>query len=199
MSNERFTLTPSRNSMWTVKDSDTGFSIEFRDGLFNETQKVQLQKNVFPDDKEPAVWAAKAMSSIGDYMAQNHPRIVMCDIESRNIVIWMLANEKYWATMASLCKSALMDFEGDEGQYISIAISDAIDLSDQNPAGLTEAERCNLLGSLTLLDDGMANELFNMLSAYWNEYAIHNVSADAWAEEVLWWPAYARAAADKER
>ena len=199
MSNERFTLTPSRNSMWTVKDSETGFSIEFRDGLFNETQKVQLQKDVFPDNKEPAVWAAKAMSSIGDYMAQNHPHIVMCDIESRNIVIWMLANEKYWATMASLCKSALMDFEGDEGQYISIAISDAIDFSDQNPAGLTEAERCNLLGSLTLLDDGMANELFNMLTAYWNEHAIHNVSADAWAEEVLWWPAYARAAADKER
>ena len=140
MENKRFTLTPSANSMWTVSDKETGFSISFREGLFNETQEIHKPKQLppIPEGMEPALWAAKAMSAIGDYMAKEHPNIAMCDIESRRMVIWMLTNEKYWITMAAACRSLLIDFEGNEGQYLTIEITDYLELSGENPAGLTE-------------------------------------------------------------
>ena len=192
MSKERFTLTPSTNSMWTVSDSESGFSIRFREGLFNETQEViKPEKFNIPEGVEPAVWAAKAMSAIGDYMAQEHKYLAMCDIEIRRMAIWMLSNEKYWITMAAACNSLLIDFDGNEGQYLSIEISDYLELSGENPAGLTESERCNLLGSLSMLDDDMANEVFNILLTFWHEYTDHNIGIDVWARDLLWWPAWA--------
>lgn len=179
--------------MWTVSDKETGFSISFREGLFNETQEIHKPKHLppIPEGIEPALWAAKAMSAIGDYMANEHPNITMCDIESRRMVIWTLTNEKYWITMAAACRSLLIDFEGNEGQYLTIEITDYLELSGENPAGLTENERVNLLGSLSLLDDAMANEVFNILLAFWNEYTDHDISIDTWARDLLWWPAWA--------
>lgn len=193
MSNERFTLTPSANSMWTVSDKETGFSITFREGLFNETQEVHKPEQLptIPEGMEPAVWGAKAMSAIGDFMALEHPHIAMCDIESRRMAIWMLSNEKYWITMAAACNSLLIDFDGNEGQYLMIEISDYLELSGENPAGLTDNERVNLLGSLSMLDDDMANEVFNILLTFWHEYTDANVSIDTWARDLLWWPAWA--------
>ena len=179
--------------MWTVSDKETGFSISFREGLFNETQEIHKPKQLppIPEGMEPALWAAKAMSAIGDYMANEHPNITLCDIESRRMVIWMLTNEKYWITMAAACRSLLIDFEGNEGQYLTIEITDYLELSGENPAGLTENERVNLLGSLSLLDDAMANEVFNILLAFWNEYTDHDISIDTWARDLLWWPVWA--------
>lgn len=63
MSNERFTLTADENSMWTVSDKESGFSIKFREGLFNETQEV-VKPDTLPDyvnDGNVVQWAARTM------------------------------------------------------------------------------------------------------------------------------------------
>lgn len=41
MTKERFELTSGKDLMWTVKDNESGVKIEFREGLFNETQEVK--------------------------------------------------------------------------------------------------------------------------------------------------------------
>lgn len=110
MSNERFTLTPSANSMWTVSDKETGFSITFREGMFNETQEVK-NPDKLPQGVDLAAWSARAMSAIGDYMAQEHPFIATCDIYARRSALWTLSHESWWVTLVAACNSLLIDEE----------------------------------------------------------------------------------------
>lgn len=42
MAKERFELTSGKDLMWTVTDNENGIVIEFREGLFNESQEVKL-------------------------------------------------------------------------------------------------------------------------------------------------------------
>ena len=42
MAKERFELTSGKELMWTVTDNESGIAIEFREGLFNESQEVKL-------------------------------------------------------------------------------------------------------------------------------------------------------------
>ena len=199
MSNQRFTLTPSANSMWTVADTESGFSIKFREGLFNETQQVIQPKHLpeVPEGVEPAVFFAGIMSAIGDYMAQEHPNIATCDIYARRSALWMLANEKYWITMAAACNSLLIDFDDNQTEYLFAEVSDFLELDGSNPADLNDAEKTNLLGAISLLDDDEANEVFNILLAFWHEYYDAHVSTETWARDLLWWPAWANTIIDK--
>lgn len=190
MNEERFKLTAEANSIWTVSDKDTGFSIRFREGLFNETQEV-TQPETITEGVELAIWAAKAMSAIGDYMATEHPYIASCDIEARRQAIWLLSNEKYWITIAAACNSLLVDFDSDEAQYLLAEVEDYLSLTNENPANLTDAERVNLIGSLSMLEDEEANEVLNMCLVFWHEYYDAGVSIETWARDLLWWPAWA--------
>jgi hypothetical protein len=110
MSKERFTVTPSEHSMWTVGDSESGFSIKFREGMFNQTQEVKTP-DTLPKDVDPATWAAKAMSAIGDYMALEHPLLVSCDIYARRSALWQLSHESWWVTLVAACNGLLIDPE----------------------------------------------------------------------------------------
>lgn len=199
MSNQRFTITPSANSMWTVADTESGFSIKFREGLFNETQQVIQPKHLpeVPDGVEPAVFFAGIMSAIGDYMAQEHPYIATCDIYARRSALWMLSHEKYWITMAAACNSLLIDFDDNQTEYLFQEVSDFLELDGSNPADLNDAEKTNLLGAISLLDDDEANEVFDILLAFWHEYYDAHVSTETWARDLLWWPAWANIIIDK--
>lgn len=42
MAKERFELTSGKALMWMVTDNENGVAIEFREGLFNESQEVKL-------------------------------------------------------------------------------------------------------------------------------------------------------------
>ncbi len=196
---QRFKLTPSENSMWTVNDSGTGFSIKFREGLFNETQEVIQPKPLpdVPEGTEPAVFFAGILSAIGDYMAQEHPNITTCDIYARRSALWILANEKYWITMAAACNSLIIDFDDNQAEYLFQEVSDFLELDCSNPANLNDAEKTNLLGAISLLDDDEANEVFNILLSFWHEYTDHNISINTWARDLLWWPAWANTIIDK--
>ena len=185
--------------MWTVADTESGFSIKFREGLFNETQQVIQPKHLpeVPDGVEPAVFFAGIMSAIGDYMAQEHPYIATCDIYARRSALWMLSHEKYWITMAAACNSLLIDFDDNQTEYLFQEVSDFLELDGSNPADLNDAEKTNLLGAISLLDDDEANEVFDILLAFWHEYYDAHVSTETWARDLLWWPAWANIIIDK--
>lgn len=197
MSKERFTLTPSTNSMWTVSDSETGFAITFREGLFNETQEVKNPETL-PQVEDLASWAARAMSAIGDYMAQEHPYVSSCDIYARRSALWMLSHESWWVTIVAACNS-LMISEDDEdlATQLFMELDDFFNLSHENPADLQENEKSNLLGAISLLDEDEALEVFRIIHTFWHEYTDHNISIDTWARDLLWWPAWANTVIDK--
>lgn len=60
--------------MWTVSDAESGVSIEFREGLFNETQKVNVPDSMQGSD---AMKIASVMREIGDWMVQEHSHIAL--------------------------------------------------------------------------------------------------------------------------
>ena len=200
MSNQRFTITPSANSMWTVADTESGFSIKFREGLFNETQQV-IQPNHMPEvpeGVEPAVFFAGIMSAIGDYMAQEHPYIATCDIYARRSALWMLSHESWWITLVAACNSLLIDpEEGDLTDNLFMELDDFFNLSHENPAELEDNEKSNLLGAVSLLDEDEADEVFKLIHIYWHEYADSEYDTETWARDLLWWPCYANTIIDK--
>lgn len=197
MSNERFTLTPSANSMWTVSDKETGFSITFREGMFNETQEVK-NPDTLPQVEDLASWAARAMSTIGDYMAQEHPYVASCDIYARRSALWMLSHESWWVTIAAACNS-LMISEDDEdlATQLFMELDDFFNLSHENPANLQENEKSNLLGAISLLDKDEALEVFRIIHTFWHEYYDADHDTEKWARDLLWWPAWANTVIDK--
>lgn len=74
MAKERFSLKAGANLMWTVSDAESGVSIEFREGLFNKTQKVSVPDSMQGSD---AMKVARIMREIGDWMAQEHADIAL--------------------------------------------------------------------------------------------------------------------------
>ena len=64
---DKFKLTPLPSLMWTVEDKERGIKVSFREGLFNETQEVELK-----DNKKGMETAAKAMREIGEWLASEH-------------------------------------------------------------------------------------------------------------------------------
>lgn len=183
--------------MWTVSDAETGFSIKFREGMFNETQEV-IQPKKLPKDVDLAIWAAKAMSAIGDYMALEHPYIVSCDLYARRSALWMLSHESWWVTLVAACNSLLIDEEeGDLATQLFIELDDFFNLSHENPADLEDNEKSNLMGAVSMLDDDEAEEVFKLIHTFWHEYNDAHYDTEKWARDLLWWPCWANPVIEK--
>lgn len=72
---ERFTLSSADGLAWTVRDNETGISIDFRKGLFNDTQDVHL-----PDGMNTAsrmMDVARTLREIADWLAREHYGVAM--------------------------------------------------------------------------------------------------------------------------
>ncbi len=69
---DRFHLTRIDRNRYVVADTETNYSIVFRAGDFNGSQKVIPPEHQPEDATEAARLGAYAMRSIGDYMAQFH-------------------------------------------------------------------------------------------------------------------------------
>lgn len=181
---ERFTLTSGENLMWEVADTETKVSITFREGLFNETQKVSLPEGM-SDDQVAKLHTT--LREIGDWMAQNHAKICLCNASSRCHAIYTLCNERYWLAMADAMKSLIIDWPDDSYPELLFAeMDDYVGLD--NGVGLNQAEKTNLLGAISLLDDEEAYEVVGIVSALWSEREDENI--EKWARDILWWPAW---------
>lgn len=186
MAKERFTLASGKDLMWTVKDNESGIAIEFREGLFNESQEVKLPSDFVPTD-EPEM--ARIMREIGDWMAANHSEVAISDWKDRRSAIWKLSNEKYWLAMAAATNSLLLsDIDAEHANFMLYAeVCDWIEF--EKGVDLTKAEEENLKGVLSELTDAEAWEVFNMLHVFWN-YRTEDTDMFQWALDVTWWPVW---------
>lgn len=181
---KKFQLVASKeNMMWTVSD-ENGISIKFREGLFNETQDVNYPDGMTGEQIEQL---PTALREIGEWMMENHEEVAVCHPAARCRAIWVLDNERYWYALADAMKSLIVDW--DENQAATFLYSEVEDyLQLENGVGLNEAEQCNLLGSLSLLDDEEAMEVVNIVYVFWQH--CEEKDTETWARELLWWPAW---------
>ena len=186
MAKERFELTPGNSLMWTVKDNESGVKIEFREGLFNDTQVVHC-----PADFDPAyvLKMARIMREIGEWMSKNHAEVALCNWEARRSAIWQLSKDNYWVAMAAATSSLLLsDIDAKDAAYILHGeVFDWIEL--EKSIAMTYAEEENLKGVLTLLTAEEAWEVFKIIHVLWN-YKENDCDMWQWAEDVTWWPVW---------
>lgn len=186
MAKERFELTSGKDLMWTVKDNESGITIDFREGLFNETQEVKLLADFAPGD---VMKLARIMREIGAWMAAYHSDVVLCEWEERRSAIWKLSNENYWLAMAAATNSLLLT-DMDSGHAACMLYAEVCDwLEMEKSVNLTAAEEENLKGVLSELTDAEAWEVFQILHVYWN-YRTEDIDMFQWAMDVTWWPAW---------
>ena len=186
MAKERFELTSGKDLMWTVTDNESGIAIDFREGLFNESQEVKLPADFVPAD---ASGMARIMREIGDWMAENHVEVALSDWHTRRSAIWKLSNEKYWLVMAAATNGLLLsDMDAEHAAYMLYAeVCDWVEF--EKSVDLTQAEEENLKGVLSELTDAEAWEVFKILHVFWN-YRIENIDMFQWAMDVTWWPVW---------
>lgn len=185
MAKERFELTSGKDLMWTVKDNES-VTIDFREGLFNETQEVKLPADFAPGD---VMKLARIMREIGDWMAENHVEVALSDWKARRSAIWKLSNEKYWLAMAAATNSLMLS-DMDAEHAACMLCAEVCDWADfEKNVDLTAAEEENLKGVLSELTDAEAWEVFKILHVYWN-YRTEDIDMFQWAMDVTWWPAW---------
>lgn len=186
MAKERFTLASGKDLMWTVKDNESGIAIEFREGLFNESQEVKILTGSTCGD---APRMARIMREIGDWMAERHVEVALSDWRSRRSAIWKLSNEKFWLAMAAATNSLLLsDKDAEHAAFMLFAeVCDWLEM--EKTVDLTRAEEENLKGVLSELTDAEAWEVFKMLHVFWN-YKTDQGDMFQWAIDVTWWPAW---------
>lgn len=185
MAKERFELTSGKALMWTVTDNENGVAIEFREGLFNESQEVKLLTEFTSGD---APRMARIMREIGDWIAENHVEVALSDWKARRSAIWKLSNEKYWLAMAAATNS-LMSSDMDAEHAACMLFAEVCDWAEfEKNVDLTAAEEENLKGVLSELTDSEAWEVFKMLHVFWN-YKTDQGDMMQWALDVTWWPA----------
>ena len=183
--------------MWQVCDAETGFSIKFREGMFNETQEV-ANPDKFPESVDLAIWGAKAMSAIGDYMAKEHPHLSSCNIRARRTSLWTLSHETWWITIISAFNSPTFDVgDFDLSDLLFFELDTFLNSSHENPANLADNEKSNLLGAISLLDEDEISEVFAIIHIFWHEYHDARIDTQTWARDLLWWPAWANTVIDK--
>ena len=187
MAKERFELTSGKNLMWTVKDNESGIAIEFREGLFNESQEVKIPADFDPSD---ASGMACIMREIGDWMAENHAEVALCDDwDDRRSAIWKLSNENYWLAMAAATNSLLLT-DVDSVHAACMLYAEVCDwLEMEKSVDMTKAEEENLRGVLSELTDSEAWEVFSILHVFWS-YRTEGCDMHQWALDVTWWPAW---------
>lgn len=186
MAKERFELSSGKDLMWTVKDNESGIAIDFREGLFNESQEVKLLTEFTYGD---APRMARIMREIGDWMAENHVEVALSDWHSRRSAIWKLSNEKYWLVMAAATNGLLLsDMDAEHAAFMLYAeVCDWAEL--EKSVDLTQAEDENLKGVLSELTDSEAWEVFKILHVFWN-YRTEGTDMYQWAMDVTWWPVW---------
>lgn len=178
-------MTSGKNLMWTVTDNEKGIAIDFREGLFNESQEVKVLVNFFPFD---ASEMARIMREIGDWMAENHVEVALSDWKARRSAIWKLSNEKYWLAMSAATNSLMLsEIDADHAAFMLYA--EVYDWAEfEKSVALTAVEEENLKGVLSELTDSEAWEVFKMLHVFWNYKTDQDMMQ--WAMDVTWWPAW---------
>ena len=182
---ERFFLTSGENLTWIVSDAENGIDIEFREGLFNETQVVKTSRNLNGDTMK----LATIMREIGDWMAETYSVLAVCNWKCRLSAIRKLDNENYWLIMAAATQDLLET--GEEQCFSSNRLNTEVCdwLEQVKSVDLTKDEEANLKSVLATLTDEEACEVFHVLHLYWFFHS-DDYEMFQWAIDVTCWPAW---------
>lgn len=178
---DKFKLTPLPGLMWTVEDKERGIKVSFNEGLFNETQEVELK-----DNKKGMETAAKAMREIGEWLASEHHDVAVCDFKARARALKCFGAWQLLIITAAL-SSVIVDWRENEARAFLLAKVE--DFLKYNAGGLDEETKANLTDSLTLLDNKEALEIARLIKVYW-DYKEDTLDVCKWAEEALQYPSW---------
>lgn len=178
---DKFKLTPLPALMWTVEDKERGIKVSFREGLFNETQEVELK-----DNKKGMETAAKAMREIGEWLASEHRDVAVCDFKARARAIQQVEEPQLLVITAAL-NSVIVDWSKYNAN--KFMLSEVEDYLDDTPGELDKEGRSDLLGSLSLMDGDEALELARLIKVYW-DYKAETLDVCDWARDAMWYPAW---------
>lgn len=196
---DRFFLKYEGNMMWRVSERDSGISISFREGLLNETQKVE-----HPNDMPQSVITRlpTIMKDFGQWMYDNHRWVAICsNKEARISVIHKLDNEDWWKTMVA-AMNGYMYQENIVDPLFALGCEVTDFLEEFNPFDINPIELIDWLGidDITLDEEDDENPVDRLSSAEALE-AIHiiqnfwesNSDVGTWARDLLWWPTWVNA------
>lgn len=184
---DKFKLTPLPGLMWTVEDKERGIKVSFREGLFNETQEVELK-----DNKKGMETAAKAMREIGEWLASEHHDVAVCDFKARARALKCFAAWQLLIITVAL-SSVIVDWRENEARAFLLAKVE--DFLKYNAGRLDEETKANLTDSLTLLDNKEALEMARLIKVYW-DYKEDTLDVCKWAEEALQYPSWVLSGCD---
>ena len=187
----KFSLVQGDNMHWTITDKETGISMTFREGLFNGTPNVSIPDSMMRVGEDPTMRIAHIMREIGDYMGTELYSLCISNVEARCEAIWHLPHPSWLVAIASACINLEHDYA------LSLTSSDLLAevddyLDTETPSRWSAAETVNLLGALSMLTDEEAHEVMCAVTAYWGHRYPSGEDIWHWADEMIWWPSWAR-------
>lgn len=178
----QYTLTRGKNFMWTCTDNESGLEISFREGMFNDTQNINID-NLKGIDSPVAI--PRLLTGMADWLAQEYPCIVECNAVERGDAIRALMVEEYWKLLADLLNGHMLT-EHDDDQLLVEELEDAEDgIFDK-----WEIDRDEMIYCADNLGAMEAHEVFAIVDAFWQMQDEHHIDIDEWARDLLWWPAF---------
>lgn len=179
---EKYTLQRGKNFEWTCTDNESGLVITFREGMFNDTQNINID-NLKGIDSPMAI--PSLLTGMTDWLAQNYACIVECNAVERGDAIRALMVEEYWKVLVTILNGHLLTNEDDD-QALMAELEDA----DDSVFEQWEVDRDEMIYCADSLGPMEAHEVFAIVDAFWQMEAAHDIDLREWARDLLWWPAF---------
>lgn len=179
---EKYKLTRGKNFMWSCTDNESGLVITFREGMFNDTQNINID-NLQGIDSPLAI--PRLLTGMADWLAENYPCIVDCNAVERGDAIRTLAVEEYWKLLADILNGHMLSDEDDD-HALTAELQDT-DESIFDKWGVDPDEMLYCADHLSAME---AHEVFRIVDAFWQMQQEHHIDLNEWARDLLWWPAF---------
>lgn len=166
-----------KNSTWEIIDTSHETTIQFREGMFNETQEVNT-----PEWLTDAQVIAGILRYAGEWAYNSVPDIVTCNIEARKSVIYKIEREEWWMLLTRLPD---INPTGDTGVFC-YGVKQLV--RDEDLLGYYEVEDGQrLLKVCSSLNREQVSEVYRILRS---QQILPGDNLYDWARDLLWWPAW---------
>lgn len=179
---EKYTLQRSKNFMWSCTDNESGLVITFREGMFNDTQNINID-NLKGIESPMAI--PSLLTGMTDWLAQNYPCITECNAVERGGAIRVLMVEEYWKVLADLLDGHMLD-SLDDNQSLMAELEDGGEAIFEK----WDVDRDEMIYCADQLGALEAYEVFAIVDAFWQMENEYDIDVDTWARDLLWWPAF---------
>lgn len=169
---ERFTLTALPDMEWRVTDNHNSITLEFIEGLFNDTQKVNTENY-----KGNPLEVATIMREIGEWVSSNYNYLAVCNETARASVINKLSTE-VWFEIVSAFNGHLYDNITPPSFALTAEVEDHVNMSHGDK---------DIITTLKELSEEEKIEAYNIVRAFWTRNAQFVVWVDnlkTWAQSI---------------